>query len=193
MTYKMKYYVLFGPPGAGKGTQASAMVEKYNLHHISTGALLRKEIAAGTELGKKAHELIEKGCLVPDEVVEAMIESEFNSVKGVGGFLLDGYPRTIEQAHTLDRMLSRRNESLTSVISIMIPDGMIFDRIRHRAKIEGREDDASDEVIANRIATYHQKTEPLVSFYKDAGKYAEIDGSGTIEEVQKAIFDKMTD
>ncbi len=193
MTYKMKYYVLFGPPGAGKGTQASAMVEKYNLHHISTGALLRKEIAAGTELGKKAHELIEKGCLVPDEVVEAMIESEFNSVKGVGGFLLDGYPRTIEQAHTLDRMLARRNESLTSVISIMIPDGMIFDRIRHRAKIEGREDDASDEVIANRIATYHQKTEPLVSFYKDAGKYAEIDGSGTIEEVQKAIFDKMTD
>ncbi len=193
MTYKMKYYVLFGPPGAGKGTQASAMVEKYNLHHISTGALLRKEIAAGTELGKKAHELIEKGSLVPDEVVEAMIESEFNSVKGVGGFLLDGYPRTIEQAHTLDRMLSRRNESLTSVISIMIPDGMIFDRIRHRAKIEGREDDASDEVIANRIATYHQKTEPLVSFYKDAGKYAEIDGSGTIEEVQKAIFDKMAD
>lgn len=190
---KMKYYVLFGPPGAGKGTQASAMVEKYNLHHISTGALLRKEIAAGTELGKKAHELIEKGCLVPDEVVEAMIESEFNSVKGVGGFLLDGYPRTIEQACTLDRMLAKRNEALTSVISIMIPDEMIFDRIRHRAKIEGREDDASDEVIANRIATYHQKTEPLVSFYKDAGKYAEIDGSGTIEEVQKAIFSKMTD
>ncbi len=187
----MKYYVLFGPPGAGKGTQASAMVEKYNLHHISTGALLRKEIAAGTELGKKAHELIEKGCLVPDEVVEAMIESEFDRVKGIDGFLLDGYPRTIEQARTLDRMLARKNESLTSVISIMIPDEMIFDRIRHRAKIEGREDDASDEVIANRITTYHQKTEPLVSFYKDAGKYAEIDGSGTIEEVQKAIFSRM--
>ena len=187
----MKYYVLFGPPGAGKGTQASAMVEKYNLHHISTGALLRKEIAAGTELGKKAHELIEKGCLVPDDVVEAMIESEFDSVKGIDGFLLDGYPRTIEQARTLDRMLARKNESLTSVISIMIPDEMIFDRIRRRAKIEGREDDASDEVIANRITTYHQKTEPLVSFYKDAGKYAEIDGSGTIEEVQKAIFSRM--
>lgn len=187
----MKYYVLFGPPGAGKGTQASAMVKKYNLHHISTGALLRKEIAAGTELGKKAHELIEKGCLVPDEVVEAMIESEFNNVKGVEGFLLDGYPRTIEQACTLDRMLAKKNESLTSVISIMIPDEMIFDRIRHRAKIEGREDDASDEVIANRISTYHHKTEPLVSFYKDAGKYAEIDGSGTIEDVRNAIFSRM--
>ncbi len=187
----MKYYILFGPPGAGKGTQASAMVDKYNLHHISTGELLRKEIAAGTELGKQAHELIEKGCLVPDEVVEAMIESEFDSIKGVEGFLLDGYPRTIEQARSLDRLLARKGEQLTSVVSIMIPDEMIFDRIRHRAKIEGREDDASDEVIANRIATYHRKTEPLVAFYQEAGKYAEIDGAGTIEEVQKAIFERM--
>ncbi len=187
----MKYYILFGPPGAGKGTQASAMVEKYNLHHISTGALLRKEIAAGTELGKKAHELIEKGCLVPDEVVEAMIESEFDSIKGVEGFLLDGYPRTIEQARSLDRILSKKGDKVTSVVSIMIPDEMIFDRIRHRAKIEGREDDASDEVIANRIATYHKKTEPLVSFYKDAGKYAEIDGAGTIEDVRQAIFNTI--
>lgn len=184
----MKYYILFGPPGAGKGTQASAMVEKYNLHHISTGALLRKEIAAGTELGKQAKELIDKGCLVPDDVVEGMIESEFNSVREVAGFLLDGYPRTIEQARSLDRLLAKKNESLTSVVSIMIPDEMIFDRIRHRAQIEGREDDASDEIIANRISTYHQKTEPLVNFYKDAGKYREVDGSGTIDEVRDNIF-----
>lgn len=184
----MKYYILFGPPGAGKGTQASAMVERYNLHHISTGELLRKEIAAGTELGKKAHELIDKGCLVPDEVVEAMIESEFNTVKGVDGFLLDGFPRTIDQARSLDRLLAKKNEALTSVVSIMIPDEMIFDRIRHRAKIEGREDDASDDIIANRISTYHQKTEPLVNFYKEAGKYAEINGTGTIDEVRDNIF-----
>ncbi len=184
----MKYYILFGPPGAGKGTQASAMVEKYNLHHISTGALLRKEIAAGTELGKQAKDLIDKGCLVPDDVVEGMIESEFNSVREVAGFLLDGYPRTIEQARSLDRLLAKKNESLTSVVSIMIPDEMIFDRIRHRAQIEGREDDASDEIIANRISTYHQKTEPLVNFYKDAGKYREVDGSGTIDEVRDNIF-----
>lgn len=184
----MKYYVLFGPPGAGKGTQASSMVERYNLHHISTGALLRKEIAAGTELGKLAHDLIEKGCLVPDEIVEAMIESEFNSVKGVSGFLLDGYPRTIEQARSLDGLLEKKGEKLTSVVSIMIPDEMIFERIRHRAKIEGREDDADDSIIANRIATYHQKTEPLVNFYKDAGKYTEIDGAGTIDDVRDNIF-----
>ena len=183
-----KYYVLFGPPGAGKGTQASAMVERYNLHHISTGALLRKEIAAGTELG---NELIDKGCLVPDEVVEAMIESEFNKMKDVDGFLLDGYPRTLDQARSLDRLLAKKGEKLTSVISIMIPDEMIFDRIRHRAKIEGREDDASDDIIANRITTYHQKTEPLVNFYKDAGKYTEINGAGTIDEVRDNIFNAL--
>ncbi len=188
----MKYYVLFGPPGAGKGTQASAMVERYNLHHISTGALLRKEIAAETELGKQARELIDKGCLVPDEVVEAMIVSEFDKMQdAVDGFLLDGYPRTLDQARSLDSLLAKKGEKLTSVVSIMIPDEMIFDRIRHRAKIEGREDDASDDIIANRIATYHQKTEPLVNFYKRAGKYAEIDGNGTIEEVREKVFNLL--
>lgn len=188
----MKYYVLFGPPGAGKGTQASAMVERYNLHHISTGALLRKEIAAETELGKQARELIDKGCLVPDEVVEAMIVSEFDKMQdAVDGFLLDGYPRTLDQARSLDSLLAKKGEKLTSVVSIMIPDEMIFDRIRHRAKIEGREDDASDDIIANRISTYHQKTEPLVNFYKRAGKYAEIDGNGTIEEVREKVFNLL--
>lgn len=188
----MKYYVLFGPPGAGKGTQASAMVERYNLHHISTGALLRKEIAEETELGKQARELIDKGCLVPDEVVEAMIVSEFDKMQdAVDGFLLDGYPRTLDQARSLDSLLAKKGEKLTSVVSIMIPDEMIFDRIRHRAKIEGREDDASDDIIANRIATYHQKTEPLVNFYKRAGKYAEIDGNGTIEEVREKVFNLL--
>ena len=117
-----------------------------------------------------------------------MIESEFHRVKGVSGFLLDGYPRTIEQARSLDRLLAKKNESLTSVVSIMIPDEMIFDRIRHRAKIEGRGDDASDEVISNRISTYHDKTEPLVNFYKDAGKYTEIDGTGTVDDVRSGIF-----
>lgn len=138
----MKYYILFGPPGAGKGTQASAMVEKYNLCHLSTGELLRKEIAEGTELGKKAKSLIDAGSLVPDEVVEGMIDNAFKSIKGVDGFLLDGFPRTIAQAEALDKMLAAGNEGVTSVISIMIPDEMIKERIRHRATIEGRADDA---------------------------------------------------
>ena len=189
--HKMKYYILFGPPGAGKGTQASAMVEKYNLCHISTGALLRKEIAAGSELGLKAKSLIDAGQLVPDEVVEGMIAHEFDTVKGVSGFLLDGFPRTIAQAEALDKMLAERGEEVTSVVSIMIPDEMIKERIQHRAAIEGRADDASEETINTRIKTYHEKTEPLVDFYKKAGKYLEIDGVGTIGAVRAAIFEAL--
>lgn len=187
----MKYYILFGPPGAGKGTQATAMVERYNLRHLSTGELLRKEIAEGTELGLKAKSLIDAGSLVPDEVVEGMIDNAFRTTEGVSGFLLDGFPRTIAQAEALDKMLAASGEEVTSVISIMIPDEMIKERIRHRAAIEGRADDASDETVNNRIRTYHEKTEPLVDFYRKAGKYVEIDGTGTIEEVRGTIFNAM--
>jgi len=167
------------------------MTEKYGLRHISTGALLRKEIAAGTELGRKAHDLNEAGCLVPDEMVEAMIEAEFCNNEGISGFLLDGFPRTLAQAEVLDRMLEKRGERVTSVVSLMIPDEMIFERIRHRAMIEGREDDAKDETIATRIATYHKKTEPLVSFYKESGRYKEVDGRGTIEDVRAKVFELL--
>lgn len=187
----MKYFVLFGPPGAGKGTQATAMVEKYNLHHISTGALLRKEIAAGSELGKLAKNLIEKGNLVPDEVVEGMIENEFNSVKGVEGFLLDGFPRTLPQAEALDQILAKTSEEVTATVSIMIPDEMIMERIKGRALKEGRADDASEDIINNRIATYHNQTEPLIEYYTKAKKYCEIDGTGTIDQVRERIFNVM--
>lgn len=187
----MKYYILFGPPGAGKGTQATAMVERYNLHHISTGALLRKEIAAGTELGLQAKALIEKGCLVPDEVVEGMIENEFKTVKGVKGFLLDGFPRTLPQADALDAILAKTSEEVTATVSIMIPDEMIMERIKGRALKEGRADDASEEIINTRIVTYHDQTEPLIDFYKKSDKYHEIDGTGSIEEVQQRIFSLM--
>ena len=183
----MKYFILFGPPGAGKGTQATAMVENYNLRHISTGELLRKEIADGTELGLKAKSLIDAGALVPDEIVEGMIESVFRKTTGVNGFLLDGFPRTVAQADALDAMLAKNSEEVTAVVSIMIPDEMIRERIKHRASIEGRADDANDDTISNRIRTYHDKTEPLVEYYKGKGKYHEIDGTGTIEDVRKAI------
>lgn len=187
----MKYFILFGPPGAGKGTQATAMVERYNLHHISTGALLRKEIAAGSALGLQAKALIEQGCLVPDEVVEGMIENEFKTVTGVDGFLLDGFPRTLPQADALDAILAKTSEEVTATVSIMIPDAMIMERIKGRALKEGRADDASEEVINNRIATYHNQTEPLIEYYTKAGRYNEIDGIGTIEEVQTRIFEVM--
>jgi adenylate kinase len=167
------------------------MVERYNLCHLSTGELLRSEIAAGTELGKQAKTLIEAGNLVPDSVVEGMIEAKFASTKGVDGFLLDGFPRTTAQAQALDAMLEKADEAVTACVSIMIPDSLIHERIAHRANIEGRADDARPEVVENRIKTYHAKTEPLIEYYRKAGKYVEIDGTGTIEEVRKKIFEKM--
>ena len=185
----MKYYILFGPPGAGKGTHAVAIAAKYNFKHISTGELLRGEIKAGTELGKKAKELIDAGCLVPDEVVEGMIEKAFDTITGYDGFLLDGFPRTLAQAEALDKILAARGEALNGVISIMIPDELVFERIKHRASIEGRADDASDEIIANRIKTYHNQTEPLIDFYKKDGRYHEVDGyPGTLEENQARVL-----
>ena len=190
----MKYYILFGPPGAGKGTHGGAIAQKYNLKHISTGELLRAEIAAGTELGIKAKELIAAGSLVPDEVVEGMIESAFETIKGFSGFLLDGFPRTIAQAEALDKILEKRGEKVNAIISIMIPDEMIHERIKHRAAIEGRADDANDETIANRVRTYHAQTEPLISFYKAAGKYHEVTGyPGTIEENQARVLKMVED
>ena len=126
-----KYYILFGPPGAGKGTQAGAIVERFNLCHISTGELLRSEIAAGTELGKQAKALIDDGNFVPDEMVEAMIEAKFRSVEGVDGFLLDGFPRTVAQADALKALLAKTGESVTACVSIMIPDELVHERIAH--------------------------------------------------------------
>lgn len=191
----MKYFILFGPPGAGKGTQAGAISTKYGLRHISTGELLRSEMAAGTEFGNQAKALINAGAFVPDEVVNGMIKSAFENTRDVNGFLLDGYPRTLAQAEALDAMLAERGEEVTGVVSLMIPDETVHERIKHRATVEGRADDADDAVISNRIHTYHANTEPLIAYYKEAGKYFEIDGSGTIEEVHDnaiTVMDKLT-
>ena len=188
----MKYYILFGPPGAGKGTHAGVIAQKYNLKHISTGELLRAEIAAGTELGKQAKTLIDAGSLVPDSVVEGMFENAFDTVKGVEGFLLDGFPRNLAQAEDLDKILAKRGEGVTAVVGLMIDDAMIFERIRGRAVIEGRADDANDEIIANRIKTYHSQTEPLIDYYKKGGKYHEVVvNGGTIEENRARVLAKM--
>jgi len=188
----MKYYILFGPPGAGKGTQAGAIAQKYNLKHISTGELLRAEIAAGSELGKQAKELMDAGNFVPDSVVEGMLESIFNRVKDVDGFLLDGFPRNIQQADDLNALLEKRGECVNAVISLMINDDIVRQRIKHRATVEGRADDASDETISNRILHYHTKTEPLIEYYRQAGKYHEVvvDG-GTIEENRDRVLKLM--
>lgn len=183
----MKYFIIFGPPGAGKGTQAAPVAEHYNLKHISTGELLRAEISEGTPLGLQAKALIEDGKLVPDEVVEGMIAQAFGKYRDVDGFLLDGFPRTLTQAIELDEMLEARDEGVNAVISLMIPDSVVKERIAHRALLENRLDDASDAVVENRIQTYHRQTEPLIDFYKEKGVYHEVDSIGTIEEVAARI------
>ena len=164
----MKYYILFGPPGAGKGTQAKQIVEKYHYLHLSTGDLLRQEMAAGTELGKKAAELINRGDLVPDEVVEGMIRNKIASNRDVAGFLFDGFPRTIAQAEALDAMLTEFGGKVDAVLSLT-------------------KDDTDRSIIENRIATYHDKTEPLITYYKGHGNYREIQGNDTIENVFAAL------
>lgn len=188
----MKYYILFGPPGAGKGTQAGVIAQKYNLRHISTGELLRAEIAAGTELGLKAKKLMDAGNFVPDDVVEGMLESVFEKTKDVDGFLLDGFPRNLSQADDLKAILAKRGESVTAVVGLMINDDIVRARIRHRAEVEGRADDASEETISNRIRQYHSQTEPLIDYYKNAGLFLEVcvDG-GTIEENRKRVLKLM--
>lgn len=185
----MKLYILFGPPGAGKGTHAAAIAGRFNLKHISTGELLRAEIAAGTELGKQAKTLIDAGNLVPDSVVEGMIKNAFDTIKGVDGFLLDGFPRTMRQAEDLDAILAERGSQVDAVVSFMISDEKVFERIKGRAEKEGRADDASESVIRNRIATYHTQTEPLIAYYKAQGKYHEVSAEhGTIEEVRDRVL-----
>lgn len=190
----MKYYIMFGPPGAGKGTHAVAIREKYNLCHLSTGELLRAEIAAGTELGLQAKTLIDNGNLVPDEVVEKMIAAKFDSVKNVDGFLLDGFPRTLRQAEDLDKILADRDSAVDAVISLMISDEVVKQRIAHRAAIEGRADDASEETINNRIKTYHSQTEPLIEYYTKQGKYHEVQAdAATIEENRERVLSLLKD
>ena len=186
----MKYYIIFGPPGAGKGTHGVVLAKELNLRHISTGELLRAEIAAGTELGKQAGALIEKGCLVPDSLVEGIIKEAFESTSGVDGFLLDGFPRTLAQAKDLDAILVERGEEVTAIIGLVVSEQTIRDRITKRAAIEGRADDADDEIISNRIRTYHEQTEPIIEYYSAAGKYHEIDvDHGDIAENRRRVMD----
>lgn len=191
----MKYYILFGPPGAGKGTHASVVTERFNLKHISTGELLRSEIAAGTELGKHAKTLIDAGSLVPDAVVEGMLESVFNNTTGYDGFLLDGFPRNISQAQDLDKILAARGEKVNAVIGLMISDDTIMARIKKRAAIEGRADDASETTIKHRIDTYHSVTEPLIEYYTNTDNYHQVRvEEPTIEGNQvilRALLDKI--
>ena len=173
---------LFGPPGAGKGTQAKRIVEKYNLAHLSTGDMIRKEISEGTELGKMAQDIINRGELLSDEFVVKLIENSMAASKGVNGFLFDGFPRTVAQAEILDQMLEKEGTPLNGLICINVPFEELKRRMLERAKIEGRADD-NEEVIERRFREYNDKTVHVANHYRQKGVHIDVEGNCPVEEV----------
>lgn len=178
--------VLFGPPGAGKGTQSKLIVEKYDLIHLSTGDLLRSEISAGTPLGLKAKILMDAGKLVPDEVVIGMISNKLDANVNSPGFIFDGFPRTREQAEALDKLLEDHKESISVMISMKVEESELISRLVKRGLESGRTDD-TEEVIKDRLKVYRDQTEVVKSYYDAQGKAREIDGMGNINEVFERI------
>jgi len=179
--------VLFGPPGAGKGTQAEFLIDSYKLIHLSTGDLLRSEIADGTELGLKAKSFMEKGELVPDEVVIGMIKTKLESNKEAKGYIFDGFPRTVDQAKALDVLLNENGTPISGMLCLEVEKEELIKRLLNRGKISGRADDQNQKVIENRIAVYTEKTLPLIEYYKPQGKHFGIDGMGTIDDIAGRI------
>lgn len=179
--------VLFGPPGSGKGTQSEKLIEKYGLIHLSTGDLLRKEMKAGTPLGNEAKSLIEKGQLVPDEVVVGMISSALDANPEAKGFLFDGFPRTIAQAEALDKLLTLKKTAIHAVLFLMVNEEELISRLVGRAKTSGRLDDADPEIQRNRQEVYKNETLPVAGYYQNQDKVSRVEGEGTIDE----IFDRI--
>ena len=179
--------ILFGAPGCGKGTQAVRIKEKYNINHISTGEVIRGEIMGGTELGKSMQSYIEAGQLAPDSIVIGMIRNYMQGHKDASGNIFDGFPRTTAQAEAFDQILSEDGESVSVMIYMDVPEEELVKRILLRGKDSGRADDASEDVIRNRIAVYREQTAIVAEHYSKQGKYVAVDGVGTLEEVFNRI------
>ena len=175
--------VLFGKPGAGKGTQAEFLKTKYNLVHLSTGDIFRFNIKNDTDLGKLAKSYMDKGDLVPDEVTIKMLEGEVNKNLDKQGFLFDGFPRTIAQAEALDAFLETKNWKITATVALEANDEILVQRLLERGKTSGRPDDQDEEKIRNRYQEYNEKTAPLTEFYNKQGKFHAVNGIGSIAEI----------
>ena len=185
----MKNFVLFGKPGSGKGTQAEHLSEKYELYHISTGDLFRKNISQNTKLGLLAKSYMEKGDLVPDEVTIKMLENEIKENSQSKGFLFDGFPRTIAQAESLDQFLLSINMQINATIALEVDEEELISRIIDRGKTSNRSDDQDIEKIQNRFNEYNMKTSTLSRYYKDQNKFFEVNGHGSVDEITKRLFD----
>jgi adenylate kinase len=175
--------VLFGPPGAGKGTQSQKLIEKYQLIHLSTGDLLRAEIAAQTELGLSAKKLMDQGILVPDEVVIGMIRNKIQDNRSAKGFIFDGFPRTVAQAEALDKMLQENGLAISGMIALEVNEAELVKRLLLRGQTSGRPDDQNEELVQKRVQEYNTKTRPVADFYAAQGKFTSINGIGEIEEI----------
>ncbi|XOV66914.1 MAG: adenylate kinase [Fluviicola sp.] len=180
--------VLFGPPGAGKGTQSERLKEKYGLVHISTGDVFRA-LDPESELGKLAKSYSDKGNLVPDEVTIEILEAEVSKHPDAKGVIYDGFPRTTAQAEALDKFLAAKGTSVSMMLSLVVPEEELKTRLIARAEVSGRKDDADPEIIQNRINTYNNSTAPVADFYKQQDKLYEIDGVGSIDEITQRLFD----
>ena len=180
--------ILFGPPGSGKGTQSEKIVEKFDLIHLSTGNLLRQEIADKTPLGMEAKNFMDKGQLVPDEVVIGMIDSSLEKHANARGFLFDGFPRTIAQAEALDKLLALKKTGICKVLALEVTEDELVKRLVKRGETSGRSDDTNEQVIRKRFSVYKNETEPVAEYYNTHGKLEKIHGEGSVDE----IFSKLT-
>jgi adenylate kinase len=184
--------VLFGPPGAGKGTQSEKLITKYQLVHLSTGDILRSEIAAGTKLGLEAKKLMDTGALVPDEVVIGMISSKLDNNKDAKGFIFDGFPRTTAQAQALDNLLTQKNTSISLMLALEVDNDELTKRLLQRGKSSGRADDQNEDIIRNRINEYNNKTAPLKNYYTAQEKFQGVNGIGSIESIFEDLCNKIS-
>ena len=181
--------VIFGAPGSGKGTQSEKLIDRYHLHHISTGEVLRDHIARGTELGRTADSYISQGQLIPDELMLRVLEHELdnNPDKTAEGVIFDGFPRTIPQALALKDMMKRRGQKIHAVIGLEVPEDQLMERMVLRGKESGRSDD-NPETIRKRLAMYHKQTQPLRDYYVGEGVYVPIKGDGTVDQVFERVI-----
>lgn len=180
--------ILFGPPGSGKGTQSLQIAKKYNFAHISTGDIFRSEIKNKTELGLKVQGIIEKGELVPDELLIELLDNAMGKFSGIEGFVFDGFPRTLRQAEDLDKLMVSKNERVTLVLALEVDEEEVIKRLLKRAQLEGRKDDTED-VIRNRMNVYHSQTKPLTDFYEKQDKFDSVLGVGSIEDISNKLFE----
>jgi len=189
----MNNFLIFGPPGSGKGTQSVKLAEEYNLIHLSTGDMLREEVAAKTDLGIKVEGIMKRGELVSDEIVIQMISQRIDSNPGAEGFIFDGFPRTVDQAKALDEALAEKNTSICKMLVLEVEHDELVKRLILRADVSGRPDDKDEKVIENRIKVYREKTEPVLNYYKDHGKYLPVKGMGDIDDIFQRLCKVMDD